>query len=149
MSEPAAVLLVEDNADDVELAMIAFERHGVKHRVVAVSNGDEALDYLRGRGGFADQPVVVQPRLILLDLKMPVHGGLELLRELKSDAATKVIPVVALTSSRDERDIATAYAYGVNSFLAKPVDFNDFVELVGLIKLYWLELNESPSHRAR
>jgi two-component system response regulator len=144
MSEPGSILLVEDSADDIELAMLAFERHGIAGRVTVALDGEEALDFLRGLGRFADRAGGRHPRMILLDLKMPLVNGLELLREIKADQRTRKIPVVAMTSSRDERDVETAYDLGVNGYVAKPADFNEFIELVGLLKRYWLEVNEPP-----
>ncbi len=148
MSESGSILLVEDSADDIELAMLAFERHGIAGRVAVALDGEEALDFLRGRGRFADRVGERHPRMILLDLKMPLVNGLELLREIKADQRMRKIPVVAMTSSRDERDVETAYDLGVNGYVAKPADFNEFVELVGLLKRYWLEVNEPPPDSA-
>ncbi|MBI4897825.1 MAG: response regulator [Actinobacteria bacterium] len=144
MDESDSILLVEDNADDIELAMLAFKRHGIADCVNVALDGGEALDFLRGRGRFADRAGAPNPRVILLDIKMPLVNGLELLREIKADQRTRKIPVVVLTSSRDERDVETAYDLGVNGYVAKPAGFSEFVDLIGLLKRYWLEVNESP-----
>lgn len=129
------VLLVEDNPDDVALTLRALSRHNLANRVHVARDGAEALEYL------ADMP---KPRVVLLDLKLPRLSGLEVLERMKGDGATKTIPVVVLTSSREEPDIARAYELGANSYIVKPVDFERFVKAISDAGLYWLVLNEPP-----
>lgn len=134
---PKVLLLVEDNLDDVELTRIAFERSNIANRMVVAGDGAEALDMLLG-----DEPL--EPALVLLDLKLPKIDGLEVLRRLREDKRTRVVPVVILTSSREQRDVLDGYELGANSFIQKPVDFEQFVEAVKQLGLYWLVLNQSP-----
>lgn len=143
MSDMAVeILLVEDNPNDAELALRALRKHNLTNRLVHVSDGEEALDFLNGRGSFADRaPTPTLPRLVILDLKLPRVDGLEVLRELKGDERLRTVPVVVLTSSREERDVVESYRLGVNSFIVKPVDFEKFVAAVQEIGLYWLLLN--------
>jgi two-component system response regulator len=131
------VLLVEDNPDDIELAMLAFERNRIANEVVVARDGVEALDLLLGPGA-------INPGLILLDLKLPKVGGLEVLKRLRSDERTKLLPVVVLTSSQEEQDIVSSYQFGANSYIRKPIEFDRFVVAVGQLGLYWLVLNELP-----
>jgi two-component system response regulator len=130
------ILLVEDNEDDVELTRRALEKNHICNRVVVARDGVEALEVL-----FGDAP---RPQLVLLDLNMPRVGGLEVLQRMRADARTRMIPVVILTSSREERDLAQGYAGGANSYIQKPVDFGQFTEAVGQLGLYWLVLNVPP-----
>lgn len=148
MPDRQQILLIEDNPDDVELTMHAFARHGIDGVVTVALDGEEAIDFLRRRGRFADRAQGREPRMILLDIKMPLVNGLEFLREVKADALMRRIPVIALTSSRDERDVDTAYELGVNSYVTKPASFEEFVGLVELLKRYWLEVNEPPTGSA-
>jgi two-component system response regulator len=136
------ILIVEDNPNDLELAMHAFEKHNFSNQVQVARDGQEALDYLLGANG---RTAGVPPKLILLDLKLPKVDGLEVLREIRSDAALRHLPVVILTSSREERDIVESYDLGVNSYIVKPVDFDKFVQTVQTLGLYWLLLNEPPA----
>jgi two-component system response regulator len=136
------ILLVEDNPDDVELTLRAFKKNNMKNPVVVARDGQEALDYLRGEGAFAGRDPNSVPQLILLDLKLPKVGGLEVLRDLRANPITKRVPVVILTSSREEEDLRTGYDYGVNSYVRKPVDFTEFNEAVRQLGLYWLLLNQ-------
>lgn len=143
MSEPV-ILLVEDNPDDVELTLRAFRKNKIRNDIVVTRDGVEALDYLFGTGAYRDRDTGILPQLVLLDLKLPRLGGMEVLKRLRSDERTRFLPVVVLTSSTEERDLAEAYRSGVNSYIRKPVDFNKFAEAVQLLGLYWLVLNEPP-----
>lgn len=136
------ILLVEDNPDDVELTLRAFAQHNLTNKIVVARDGEEALDILfQRRKDIARQP---RPDLILLDLKLPKVDGLEVLKEVKSHPKTRVIPVVILTASKEEKDLVESYRLGVNSYIRKPVDFENFVEVVMQLGLYWLLLNERP-----
>jgi CheY-like chemotaxis protein len=137
------ILLVEDNPDDVELALHALKRNNILNPIVVARDGQEALDYLDKNGKFADSKHE-EPALILLDLKLPKVDGIEVLRHIKSKNALKKVPVVILTSSKEEKDLVESYDLGVNSYIRKPVDFDQFVETVRYIGYYWLLLNESP-----
>jgi CheY-like chemotaxis protein len=149
MNNPSAVeiLLVEDNPNDVELAMRALRKHHLANRVVVVTDGEEALDFLFARGAYKDNKVENGPKVILLDLKLPKVDGLEVLRVVKSDPRTKVFPVVVLTTSDEEKDVMESYQLGVNSYIVKPVDFDKFVEAINNLGLYWLVLNHPPITR--
>ncbi len=136
------ILLVEDNQADVELTLYAFGQGNLANRIFVVRDGEEALDYLFGRG--AHSGLIERPKLVLLDLKLPKVDGLEVLRTLKSDPRTKVIPVVILTSSKEQRDLVEGYKLGVNSYIQKPVDFDQFRETVRQLHLYWLLVNQPP-----
>lgn len=142
MSEVNAVdiILVEDNSDDEELALLALQQNHLGNNITVLRDGAEAVEYLLGPNG--PRP---QPRLILLDLKLPKIDGLEVLRRLKADERTRAIPVVMLTSSREERDLVESYRLGVNSYIVKPVDFDQFIQSVRQIGTYWLILNEQPA----
>ncbi len=138
------ILLVEDNPEDAEMAMRAFKKHNLSNRVVLVTDGEEALDYVFSRGSHSGRVNRANPRMILLDLNLPKIDGLEVLKVLKGDPSTGVIPVVVLTSSREEKDMVESYRLGVNSYIVKPVDFDKFVESVRDIGYYWLVLNKLP-----
>jgi two-component system, response regulator len=138
------ILLVEDNPCDVELTLSAFEKQGLAHRVHVVRDGAEALDYLFATGAYAGRAWVAVPKLILLDLKLPKVGGIEVLRRLREDRRTQMIPVVVLTSSREVSDIEQTYRLGINSYLVKPVEFDKLTELIALICRYWLGFNLQP-----
>ena len=138
------ILLVEDNPADVELTLHALRHNKLSNRVHVAHDGEEALDFLFCRGVFSGREASHGPRLILLDLKLPRVDGLEVLRQVKSDARTKAIPVVILTSSKEERDLVQGYQSGVNSYIQKPVDFDQFRETVKQLGLYWLLVNEPP-----
>ncbi|HEX7901737.1 MAG TPA: response regulator [Planctomycetota bacterium] len=138
------ILLVEDNPADAEMALRAFERSHVANQVFHVEDGAEALDFLFAAGKHAARKASPQPRLVLLDLKLPKIDGLEVLKRIKSDERTRMTPVVVMTSSREERDIVESYKLGVNSYIVKPVDFEKFVQAVENLGLYWLLLNEPP-----
>lgn len=136
--EPVEILLVEDNPDDAGLAIHALRKHNLANKLLHLQNGEEALTYL-----FADEMSQI-PKIILLDLKMPKVGGIEVLRRLKSDEERKVIPVVVLTSSAEERDIVESYKLGVNAYIVKPVDFDKFAKAIADIGSFWLMLNQPP-----
>ena len=138
------VLLVEDNPDDVELTLHALEDYHVANPIHVVHDGAEALDFVFARGAYATRDVNKLPKIILLDLKLPLVDGLEVLRQIKADERTQMIPVVVLTSSREEQDIVESYRLGVNSYIVKPVDFDQFTESMREVGLYWLLLNQSP-----
>ncbi len=137
------ILLVEDNPDDELLTLRALKKN-VFNRVVVARDGAEALDYLFGEGAYEGRDVSDIPRVVLLDLKLPKVDGLEVLRRLRADERTRLLPVVILTSSREQQDLLDGYGYGANSYVRKPVDFARFVEAVRQLGLYWLLLNETP-----
>jgi CheY-like chemotaxis protein len=140
------ILLVEDNADDEELTIRALKKNNVKNDLVIARDGVEALDYLFGTGAHAGRNTTVLPGLVLLDLKLPKIDGLEVLRRIRADARTRRVPVTVLTSSKEEQDLIRSYDLGANSYIRKPVDFNQFTDAVRQLGLYWLMLNEvSPS----
>ena len=139
------ILLVEDNPHDVEMTLRALKKQNLANKVHVVKDGAEALDYLFANNTYADRNMSQSPKLILLDLKLPKVDGLEVLRQVKSDERTKTIPVVVLTSSREEQDMIESYKLGVNSYIVKPVDFDKFLDSVGELGFYWLLLNEQPS----
>jgi len=142
--ENKIILLVEDNPDDEVLTLRALEKNNILNEVVVAHDGVEALDYLFGSGVYSGRDTSVMPQVILLDLRLPKVDGLEVLRRLRADERTKLLPVVVLTSSDEERDIVESYSLGANSYIRKPVDFDQFVEAVHYLRLYWLVLNESP-----
>jgi two-component system response regulator len=143
------IMLVEDNPDDVELTLRALRKNNIANNTVVVHDGVEALDYLFGRGAYADRNTHEQPRLILLDLKLPKMNGLQVLEQIRAGESTRLLPVVILTSSKEETDLITSYKTGANSYVRKPVDFNQFVEAVRQIGLYWLLINEPPPDAPR
>ena len=139
------ILLVEDNKDDVLLTKRALEKANIANQVDVANDGIEALEYLKGEGRFAGRDVSKRPVVILLDLKMPRMGGLEFLKTIRSSEEFKLLPAVVLTSSREEQDIIESYNLGANSYIQKPVDFDQFVKAVQTLGLYWLLLNVSPN----
>ncbi len=141
------ILLVEDNPDDVALTLRAFGKNNIANRIVVAADGVEALDYLFGTGRHAGRDMAEMPTMVLLDLKLPKIDGLEVLRRLRADERTKLLPVVVLTSSKEEQDLVNSYALGANSYVRKPVDFNQFMEAARHMGLYWLVLNEAPPVR--
>ena len=142
--EAKVVLLVEDNPDDALLILRALKKNEVKNEVIVARDGVEALDYLFGTGIYAGRDTTVMPQLILLDLRLPKIDGLEVLRRVRDDERTKLLPLVVLTSSRDDQDLIEGYGLHANSYVCKPVGFERFVEAVRQLKLYWLILNEPP-----
>ena len=138
------ILLVEDNADDEALTIRALKRNKIANSVVVARDGVEALDYLFGTGKYMGRDTHRVPPLVLLDLKLPKLDGMEVLRRIRADARTRLIPVVILTSSDEEQDLVAGYAVGANSYVRKPVDFNEFSEAVRVVGVYWLLLNRSP-----
>jgi len=143
MSPLKRILLAEDNPNDVELTLSALEEYNLANEVVVVRDGVEVLDYVFHRGQFADHPNGT-PAVILLDLKMPRMDGLEVLRQLREDARLKRVPVVMITSSREEQDLVRSYELGVNAYVVKPVDFQKFVECIKQIGFFWALINEPP-----
>lgn len=141
--EHVEILLVEDNPTDAELTTRALKKKNLANNLVWVKDGEEALDFIYSRGRYKDR-VNGTPKLILLDLKLPKIDGIEVLRNLKSDARTRTVPVVVLTSSHEERDIVESYQLGVNSYIVKPVDFDKFLEMVSQVGLYWSLMNKVP-----
>jgi two-component system, response regulator len=141
---PIEILLVEDNPSDVALALHAFKKHHLANHVQVLRDGAAALEFLFGTGAYAQRDITSAPRVVLLDLKLPLVSGLEVLRRLKADPRTQPIPVVVLTSSSEERDIVESYQLGVNSYIVKPVDFEQFAEAVRTLGMYWLLLNHPP-----
>jgi two-component system response regulator len=142
INKKETILLVEDNPDDVELTKRAFRKNNIANSLVIARDGVEALDYLFCRGDYAYRNVKETPRLILLDLKLPKMDGLQVLEHMRANEYTRLIPVVILTSSKEEQDLISGYKSGANSYVRKPVDFNHFVEAVRHIGLYWLLINE-------
>ncbi len=141
------ILLVEDNPDDELLTLRAFEENKITNQVVVAEDGAEALDYLFGTGKYAGRDPSIVPQLILLDLKLPKIDGLQVLRRIRADERTKLIPIVILTSSKEEQDLLNGYSNGANSYIRKPVDFVQFAEAVRQLELYWLVLNEPPPNK--
>lgn len=136
------ILLVEDNPNDVELTLRALKKHNLANRVYVVKDGAEAIDFIFGKGEYAGRDPHHNPKVILLDLKLPKVDGLEVLRRVKSDEQTRTIPVVILTSSREEQDLIESYKLGVNSYITKPLEFEGFIKSVADVGLYWLLLNQ-------
>jgi two-component system response regulator len=148
MDEAKIILLVEDNADDEALTLRALKKNNIRNRIVVARNGVEALDYLFGTGAYEGRDLTVMPQLTLLDLNLPMVDGLEVLRRLRANASTRLLPVVILTSSNEEEDRISGYELGANSYVRKPVNFDSFTEAVRQLGLYWLVLNE-PVPQAR
>lgn len=144
MLNQKSILLVEDNPDDVELTMRALKKNNIRNEIIVATDGREALDYLFGAGKHEGRNLNDMPALILLDLKLPRIEGLEVLRMIRADERTRLLPVVILTSSKEEQDLVRGYTLGTNSYVRKPIDFIEFTKAVGLLGLYWLLINESP-----
>ena len=138
------ILLVEDNPRDTELTIRALNKHNITNKLIVLEDGAEALDFIFCRGKYADRVITNYPKIILLDLKLPKVNGLEVLKTIKSDKRTKMIPVIMVTSSMQDLDMKTAYEYGANSYVVKPADFNKFIEAMSHLVLYWLLVNQSP-----
>jgi CheY-like chemotaxis protein len=137
------IVIVEDNPNDAELLVRAFKRHGVANQIVLLKDGVEAMDFLFSEGAYADRPHN-NPKVMILDLKLPKVNGIEVLRRIKADERTKTVPVVVLTSSREDRDLKDAYESGVNSYVTKPIKFDEFSKVVSDLKMYWLLVNKAP-----
>lgn len=146
MSDTVEVLLVEDNPTDVELTLRAFKKNNIANRIQVVRDGEEALDFLFCTGAYEGRDSTEFPRVVLLDLNLPKVSGLEVLQKMRAEERTRTIPVVVLTSSREEQDIIHSYDLGVNSYMAKPVDFEQFTEVVRHLGYYWLLRNVPPKH---
>jgi two-component system response regulator len=138
------ILLVEDSAPDEELTLRALRQRNIMNKVVVARDGEEALDCLFGQDGYSGQGLEAMPAVVLLDLKLPKVDGLEVLRQLRSDPRTNRVPVVILTSSKEDKDIVEGYKLGANSYICKPIDFEKFTEAIGQLGLYWVLLNEAP-----
>jgi two-component system response regulator len=144
MNSTIDILLVDDSPDDIELAMHALRKEKLSNNIHVARDGEEALDFLFCRGAHAERSIDHPPKLVLLDLKMPKVDGMQVLKEVKSDPRTRSIPVVIMTSSKEERDLIAGYQLGVNSFIQKPVDFEQFRETVKTLGLYWMLVNQAP-----
>ena len=138
------ILLVEDNQADEDLALLALRKNKFRNEVVVARDGAEAIDYLFGTGRFAGRDTTKRPAIILLDLQLPKLGGLEVLKLVRADERTKLIPVIILSSSKEDKDLVTGYTLGANSYIRKPVDFHEFNEVVKQMGMYWLSINEPP-----
>lgn len=138
------ILLVEDNPNDAEMTIRALKKNHLANNLIHLSNGADALDFIFGTGTFTGRDTDIKPKLILLDIKMPRVDGIDVLRKVKSDEKTKEIPIVMLTSSQEDPDIQTCYRLGVNSYIVKPVEFDNFVKAVSDLGLYWMVLNHTP-----
>lgn len=144
MTQDKIILLVEDNPDDEALTLRAFKKNNIQNKVVVARDGAEALDYLFGAGTHAGHDAVDLPQVVLLDLKLPKVDGLEVLRRIRADGRTKLLPVVILTSSKEDKDVVNGYRLGANSYVRKPVNFDEFLEAARALGLYWLLLNQPP-----
>jgi two-component system response regulator len=144
MISQVEVLLVEDNAHDAEMTIRSLKKVNLANNLVHVKDGEEALDFIFAQGKFADRDIVNGPKVILLDIKMPKVDGIEVLRRLKANEATRCIPIVIMTSSKEEQDIISSYELGVNSYVVKPVDFEGFAKAVSQLGMYWLLTNQPP-----
>lgn len=143
MNNQIEIVLVEDNPDDAELTIRALKKNNISNSLIHLKDGAEALDFLGCKGKFSDRKPNVNPKIILLDLKMPKVNGIEVIRQIKSDEQTKSIPVVVLTSSKEDPDVQTCYQLGVNSYIVKPVGFENFTKAVAELGMYWMLLNHN------
>ena len=143
------ILLVEDNPDDVELTLRALKQYNVRNQIAVVRDGAEALDFLFATGAYAERSTCPMPAVVILDLKLPKVDGFEVLQRMRADERTKLVPVVILTSSKEEGDMVNGYKLGANSYVRKPVDFTEFVEAARQLGLYWLVVNEPPPQTRR
>jgi two-component system response regulator len=148
LMDPIEILLVEDNSNDEELTLYALRKNNIANHVQVVHDGAEALEYLFCTGAYTHRLINDPPKMVLLDLKLPKVDGLEVLEQIKADERTRTIPVVVLTSSQEERDIVESYQLGVNSYIVKPVDFEQFTDIVSRLGLYWMLLNKTPSRKS-
>ena len=139
-----AIVIVEDNPDDEALMLRAFKQHKLTNEIVVLRDGVEAIEYLLGTGAYAGRDTTQMPQVVLLDLKLPKLNGLDVLKRLRADPRTKIVPIVVLTTSKEEGDMVASYNLGANSYVVKPVDFTKFVESVKQLGLYWLLLNQTP-----
>ncbi len=144
-STEVEILLVEDNPNDAELALRALKKNHLANHLIHVSDGEEALDFIFARGAFSHRQIENGPKVVILDLKLPKVDGLEVLQTMKNDPRTRIIPVVVLTSSKEEKDVVESYRLGVNSYIVKPVDFEKFISAVKELGMYWLLLNQPPA----
>lgn len=144
-TQEVEILLVEDNPTDAELCIRALKKHNLANKLVWVKDGAEALDFIFAQGAYTGRDTNVTPKVILLDLRLPKVDGMEVLRKVKSDERTKIIPVIVLTSSKEDRDITESYKLGVNSYISKPVNFEDFSKTVVELGCYWLLMNKAPT----
>ncbi len=140
------ILLVEDNMDDAEMTIHALRKKNLANQLIHLADGEEALDFLFGTGKFSGRDINIKPRLILLDLKMPKVDGIQVLEKVKANDETKKIPVVILTSSKEDPDLSRCYGLGANSYIVKPVDFQNFIDAITELGLYWMLLNHPPVH---
>ena len=147
MGKNKIILLIEDNPDDELLTIEALKDNNIRNEVVVAHDGEEALDYLFKRGKYLDSEFHFLPQVVLLDLKLPKVDGLEVLQQIRSNESTKLLPVVVLTSSKEESDLVTSYQLGANSYIRKPVDFEQFTQAIKYLGLYWIVLNELPSEK--
>jgi len=147
MGKNKIILLVEDNPDDELLTIEALKDNNIRNEVVVAHDGEEALDYLFKRGIYQDREMHLLPQVVLLDLKLPKVDGLEVLQQIRGNETTKFLPVVVLTSSKEESDLITSYQLGANSYIRKPVDFEQFTQAIKYLGLYWIVLNELPSEK--
>jgi CheY-like chemotaxis protein len=145
MDQQVDILLIEDNPDEAELAIRSLKKNHLANSLVHIDDGATALDYIFSRGKYTDSAAHPHPRLILLDLNLPKVGGLDILKQVKSDERTKMIPIVVLTSFQEQRDVIESYKLGVNSYIVKPVNFTSFAQAIAELKMYWLVLNQPPA----
>jgi two-component system, response regulator len=141
------ILLIEDNPDEAELAIRSLKKNNLANNLVHIDDGAEALDYIFCRGSYSQKDISIVPKVILLDLKLPKVGGLEILRQVKNDNRTKIIPIVILTSSKEDSDLIEGYNLGVNSYIVKPVNFESFAKAIAELGFYWIILNQQPPLR--